>query len=193
MRGGWAAVVAVIVVILLIPGCLWMGSYNSLVSKDEQVKTAWAQVETVLQRRYDLIPNLVNTVKGYVQHEKGVLEEVTRLRSQWGEAKSPAEKIQASAALEGALGRLMVVVENYPTLRAYQNFVALQDELAGTENRISVERRRYNEAVLAYNKAVRTFPSNLVAGLHGFVRNDAYFQAASQAKEAPKVDFGAPR
>ncbi len=162
---------------------------NQLVTLNERVDASWAQVDTVLQRRYDLIPNLVNTVKGYAKHESGVLEEVTRLRSQWGEAKTVDQKTAAANGLEQALGRLMVVVEKYPDLKASQNFIALQDELAGTENRISVERRRYNEAVRDYNITVSKFPASLVAGFRGFKKRDAYFQSAPAAKDAPKVEF----
>ncbi len=181
--------VAVLLLLVAIPGCIGVGAYNTLVQRQEAIHESWAQVENVLQRRYDLIPNLVNTVKGYATHEREVLEEVTRLRSQWGEAKTDGEKVQAAQALEGALGRLMVVVERYPDLKANQNFLALQDELAGTENRIAVERRRYNETVRSYNVAVRGFPSNVVANLTGFKMSDAYFQAAGEAKQAPKVQF----
>ena len=163
--------------------------YNNLVNLDEGVDTAWAQVETVLQRRYDLIPNLVNTVKGYAQHERGLLEEITRLRSQWGAAKGSEAQAKAATELESALGRLMVVVEKYPDLKANQNFLALQDELAGTENRISVERRRYNDAVREYNIAIRRFPATMVAGTLGFMKRDAYFEADEKAKTAPKVEF----
>ena len=155
------AVVAVVLVLMAV------GIRNNLVTLDEDVNTAWAQVETVLQRRYDLIPNLVNTVKGYATHEKELFENVTRLRSQWGEAKTPEAKIQAANQLESTLSKLLVVSENYPELKANQNFMALQDELSGTENRISVERRRYNESVRAYNVAVRRFPANMFAGMFG--------------------------
>ena len=129
VAGGLAVLLAIIV------GLMAMGMYNGVVDKDEACKKSWGNVESVLQRRFDLIPNLVNTVKGYAGHEKGILEEITRLRSQWGEAKSTSEKVEAASGLEGALSRLMVVVENYPDLKANQNFIALQDELAGTENR----------------------------------------------------------
>jgi len=179
----------VIVVVLVIPGCVWITSYNRIVTLHEQIDSSWAQVETVLQRRYDLIPNLVNTVKGYAAHEKGLFEEVTRLRSQWSGAKTTGEKVRAASGLESALGRLMVVVERYPDLKANQNFLALQDELAGTENRISIERRRYNEAVKGYNRVVRRFPSNMIAGKHGYERSSAYFEAAEPARETPKVEF----
>ena len=176
------------VVLLLVLGSS-VPTYNALVQRRETIRESWAQVENVLQRRYDLIPNLVNTVKGYAAHERGVLEEVTRLRSQWGAAKTVDEKVASAQQLEGALGRLMVVLERYPDLKASQNFLALQDELAGTENRIAVERRRYNEAVKTYNVLVRGFPSNVIATLTGFRPSEAYFQAAESAQQAPKVEF----
>jgi len=185
----WIVLGVVLLVLVGFPGCAALGAYNRLVQRQEAMHESWAQVENVLQRRYDLIPNLVNTVKGYATHEREVFEEVTRLRSQWGQAKTLDEKVGAAQQLEGALGRLMVVVERYPDLKANQNFLALQDELAGTENRIAVERRRYNEVVRSYNVAVRSFPSNLVAGLAGFHLSTAYFEAAKEAKEVPKVQF----
>jgi LemA protein len=167
-------------------GC---GTYNRIVSLHENMDAAWSQVENVLQRRYDLIPNLVNTVKGYAKHEANVLEEVTRLRSQWGAAKTPEQKIGASQQLEGALGRLMLVTENYPALRANESFLRLQDELAGTENRIAVERRRYNDAVQEYNQNVRKFPANMIAKHFGYERADRYFKAEEASRTAPKVSF----
>ncbi|HRY29989.1 MAG TPA: LemA family protein [Elusimicrobiota bacterium] len=184
-----AILFGIIAVFLLMPGCVGVLYYNRLVSLHEAVGAGWAQVENVLQRRYDLIPNLVNTVKGYAKHEKELFEEVTRLRSQWGEAKTPAEKVRASGGLEAALSRLLLVAERYPDLKANQNFLALQDELAGTENRIAVERMRYNEAVRNYNILTRRFPSNVVAGLTGFETSDNYFKAETEAKAAPPVQF----
>ncbi len=177
-----------IMVIAMIAG--FIGINNNLVALQENVHSQWGQVETVLQRRYDLIPNLVNTVKGYAAHEKGVLEEVTRLRSQWGSAKTIDEKVKAADQLEGGLSRLLLVVERYPDLKANANFRDLQYELAGTENRIAVERQRYNDAARAYNTAVRQFPASFVASLRGFTANAPYFEAVAPAKEAPKVDFG---
>jgi LemA protein len=178
---------------LLIAVGLWFMSVNNrLVGKQEGVKNAWAQVETVLQRRFDLIPNLVATVKGYAEHEKSTLEEITRLRSQWGAAKTVDEKAQAASALEGALARLLVVSENYPQLKADQSFRDLQVELAGTENRVAVERQRYNEVVRDYNTSVRQFPASLVASIRGFKTDFAYFEAAKDAQAAPKVDFSKP-
>jgi LemA protein len=182
-------VLAALALFVLAAGGTCVSSYNGLVQAQESVESAWAQVENVLQRRYDLIPNLVNTVKGYAAHEKGLLEEITRLRSQWGEARAQGDKVRAAGALESAIGRLLLVAERYPDLKANQNFLSLQDELAGTENRISVERMRYNEAVKAYNVRVRRFPSNVVAALTGFARSDAYFEAAAEAKAAPAVNF----
>ena len=177
-----------IMVIAMIAG--FIGINNNLVALQENVHSQWGQVETVLQRRYDLIPNLVNTVKGYAAHEKGVLEEVTRLRSQWGSAKTIDEKVKAADQLEGGLSRLLLVVERYPDLKANANFRDLQYELAGTENRIAVERQRYNDAARAYNTAVRQFPASFVASLRGFTANAPYFEAVAPAKEVPKVDFG---
>lgn len=170
---------------LTLNGC----GYNRLVEYNENIDASWAQVENVLQRRYDLIPNLVNTVKGYAKHEKGLLTEVTRLRSQWGKAKTPQQRIQAAQGLEGALSRLMVVVERYPDLKANKGFMKLQDELAGTENRISIERRRYNETVRRYNVTVKKFPSNFTAKWFDFEKRDEYFEIEEVAKEVPKVEF----
>jgi LemA protein len=173
---------------------VWLFSLNNrIVALHESVATAWAQVETVLQRRYDLIPNLINTVKGYAGHEKGILEDVTRLRSQWAGAKTTEQKAQAATQLEGAIGRLLLVAENYPDLKASANFRDLQYELAGTENRIAVERQRYNDAIRAYNTKIRQFPGILIAGPRGFRPSSAYFEAAPAAKDAPKVDFSTTR
>ena len=165
------------------------GSYNGLVSSNQAVDAGWAQVENDMQRRYDLIPNLVNTVKGYMKHESGVLTEVTRLRSQWGAAKTPSERASASDSLGNAIGRLIVAVEQYPQLKANENFLKLQDEIAGTENRIAFERKQYNAAVQAYNVKVQSFPSNLVASIFGFKSKDAYFKMVPGAEQPPKVEF----
>ena len=188
VKMGWIVAGIVLVLVVGVAGS-GIGAYNHLVQGQESLHESWAQVETVLQRRYDLIPNLVNTVKGYAAHERDVLEEITRLRSQWGSAKTVDQKVQTSDQLESALGRLMVVVERYPELKANQNFLALQDELAGTENRISVERHRYNEVVKGYNVLVRSFPSSVVARLAGFQPSTAYVAAAAEAAKAPKVEF----
>lgn len=167
---------------------LFKGNYNKFVSLDEGVRSAWSQVENQLQRRYDLIPNLVETVKGYAKQEKNVLTEVTNARAKVGGAGSVPDKIAANNELSGALSRLLMVVERYPDLKSNQNFMRLQDELAGTENRIAVERRRYNEAVQSYNVAVRSFPANVVAGIFGF-QKAPFFEAPASAKATPQVKF----
>jgi len=164
------------------------GTYNNLVRLDEGVKTAWAQVENQLQRRFDLIPNYVETVKGYAKHEKEVFLKVTEARSKVGGATNIPDKIRANNQLSSALSRLLLVVERYPDLKANQNFIRLQDELAGTENRIAVERRRYNETVKTLNIKVRSFPTNIIAGIFGFEKS-AFFEVPEAAKAVPKVTF----
>jgi LemA protein len=191
-RGRGLPILLGVVGLLVILGLWFISAGNKLVALQENVNTAWAQVETVLQRRFDLIPNLVSTVKGYAAHEKEILEEVTRLRSQWGAAQTPEEKAKTGSELEGVLSRLLVVSENYPDLKANQNFRDLQVELAGTENRVSVERQRYNEVVRSYNTAVRQFPASLVANLRGFTTDKPYFEGSPAAQDAPKVDFTKP-
>jgi LemA protein len=188
LLGCGALAVAALVLVVVLAG--WAASVNNgLVALQEQMRASWAQVETVLQRRYDLIPNLVATVKGYAEHEKELFENVARLRSQWSAAQTLPEKTQAANQMEGALARLLVVAEAYPELKANQNFRDLQFELSGTENRISVERQRYNESVQAYNTRVRRLPTSIIAGMLGFQPSDAYFNAAPGASEAPKVQF----
>lgn len=181
-------VAGVLLLIVLVPFLYLKGTYNSLVTLDEGVQAAWAQVENQLQRRYDLIPNYVETVKGYAAHEKEVLLKVTEARSRVAGAGSVADKIQANNELSSALSRLLVVVEQYPDLKANANFIRLQDELAGTENRIAVERRRYNETVKGYNIRVRRFPTNMLAGMFGFEKA-AFFEVPEERQEAPKVKF----
>jgi LemA protein len=181
-----AGVVALIVIFGLYS--FLKGNYNNFVTLDEAVKGSWAQVENQLQRRYDLIPNLVETVKGYAKQEKDVLVEVTNARAKVGGAASVPEKISANNELSSALSRLLVVVERYPDLKSNQNFMRLQDELAGTENRIAVERKRYNDAVKTYNIAIRSFPANLLAGMFNF-QSATFFEAPAQAKATPQVKF----
>jgi LemA protein len=164
------------------------GTYNSLVMLDEGVKAAWAQVENQLQRRYDLIPNYVETVKGFAKQEQDVFIKVTEARSKVGGAGSIPDKIKANNELSSVLSRLLVVVERYPELKSDQNFLRLQDELAGTENRIAVERRRYNETVKTYNIKVRSFPTNILAGMFGFEKA-AFFEVPEAAQAVPKVEF----
>lgn len=182
-------VLIVIVVIALLLGSSFVSRRNQMVVKREAVNAAWAQVDVVLQRRADLIPNLVETVKGYAMQEQAVFGEIARARSALLSATTPAAKIAANAQLDSSLGRLLVLVENYPQLKSNENFLRLQDELAGTENRIAIERRRYNELVQDYNTYISTFPNNLVASLSGFTRNDAYFKTDEGARQAPKVNF----
>ncbi|MBW1720423.1 MAG: LemA family protein [Deltaproteobacteria bacterium] len=181
-------VLAVLFVIVAIPFFYLKATYNSLVSMDEEVKAAWAQVENQLQRRYDLIPNYVETVKGYAAHEKEVLMGVTEARAKVGGAGNISEKIEANNRLSAALGRLLLVVERYPDLKANTNFIRLQDELAGTENRIAVERRRYNEKVKEYNIKIRRFPTNIIAGFFGFEKAP-FFEVPKERQEVPKVKF----
>jgi LemA protein len=186
--------IAVIILILLALALFgqYVGVRNTLVTKNEAVKSSWSQVDVVLQRRADLIPNLVETVKGYAKQEQTVFDDIAKARSALLGAGSPAEKIAANNQLDGALGRLLALVENYPQLRSNENFMRLQDELAGTENRIAVERKRYNDTLQDYNTYVQQFPNNIFAGWAGFKPNDAYFKAAEGSREAPKVNFGTP-
>lgn len=183
------AVLGVLVIIAIVLGGMYVGRRNEMVRKNESIKAAWSQVDVVLERRADLIPNLVETVKGYAAQEQTVFGEVTRAREALLAARSPGDRIAANAQLDGALGRLLAIVENYPQLKSNENFLRLQDELAGTENRIAVERRRYNETLRDYNTYIGLFPNNLIAGMAGFQRNDHYFEAPASAKEVPKVQF----
>src|SRR6195256_1554834 len=166
-------------------------SYNTFVSQEEAIKAQWAQVESQLQRRNDLIPNLVETTKGFAQHEEGIYKDIADARSRLLAAKSPAETVEAANQQTSALGRLLAVVENYPNLKSNEQFNRLMDELAGTENRIAVERMRYNEAIQAYNTSRGQFPSNLTAKVFGF-KEYPFFQAPPEAKVVPKVNFGKP-
>jgi LemA protein len=188
--------VLVIVVIVVLIGFVLFGQYvgvrNTLVTKNESVKAAWSQVDIVLQRRADLIPNLVETVKGFAQQEQVVFGDIAKARSALLSAGTPSEKIAANQQLDGALGRLLLVVENYPQLRSNENFLRLQDELAGTENRIAVERKKYNDTLQDYNTYVQQFPNSIFAGWAGFKPNDAYFAASEASRQVPKVNFSPP-
>jgi LemA protein len=178
----------ILLILFLMVGGYLKSTYNQMVTLQENVNTAYAQVQTVLQRRYDLIPNLVETVKGYASHEERVLTAVTEARAKVGSATTPDSRLKAENQLSGALSRLLVVAEAYPQLKANQNFIMLQDQLEGTENRIAVERQRYNQTVLAYNQYIRQFPQNMVAGMFGFERKQP-FEAPGAAQEAPNVKF----
>ena len=191
MRLGLVAVV--IILILLIGGGMYVSVKNTLVTKNEAVKSAWSQVDVVLQRRADLIPNLVETVKGFAKQEQTVFGDIAQARSQLLSAREPADKIAANQRLDGALGRLLAIAENYPQLRSNENFLRLQDELAGTENRIAVERKRYNDTLQDYNTYVQQFPASLFASGMGFKPNSAYFTATEASRTVPKVDFSSPQ
>ena len=184
-----AAVVGILLLLTITLASSFFNRRNEMVRQKETMRASWSQVDVVLQRRADLIPNLVETVKGYAAHEQKIFEDLANARAALMGARTPAERIAANQQLETALARLLVIVENYPNLKANENFLRLQDELAGTENRIAVERRRYNEAVQSYNTYIQLFPNNLVASLSGFSREEAYFQAAEGAERAPRVEF----
>src|SRR5438093_3564981 len=185
-------VLVVLVIIALLLGSSFVSRRNQMVVKRESVNAAWSQVDIVLQRRADLIPNLVETVKGYAQQEQTVFGDIAKARSALLSAGTPAEKIAANQQLDGALGRLLLIVENYPQLKSNENFMRLQDELAGTENRIAVERKRYNDTLQDYNTYVQQFPHNIFANWAGFKPNSAYFAASEGSRQVPKVNFSTP-
>lgn len=188
MKKGWIVLGVILFLVLILAGS-YIGNYNRLVTLNESINGQWSQVENQLQRRNDLIPNLVKTVKGYMKHERELFDHIADARAKLAGAKTIDEKIKANQKLDGTLSRLLVVVENYPDLKANQNFIRLQDELAGTENRVAVERMRYNEIVQGYNILIKRFPSNIVASFAGFAKKDAYFKAEESAKAVPKVEF----
>src|SRR6202140_895952 len=190
MKAGIIALVVLVLAAFLIGGS-YVSSRNEMVRKNEAVKSQWSQVDVVLQRRSDLIPNLVETVKGFAAQEQTVFHDIASARSALMGAKTPEEKIAANGQLDNALGRLLLIVENYPQLKSNENFLRLQDELAGTENRIAVERKRYNDTLQDYNTYVLQFPNSLYAGWAGYKQNPAYFQATEASRQVPKVDFGA--
>jgi LemA protein len=191
MKRAWTAVVLLGVVALAI-GAMYVGRRNQMVVKSQAVSAAWSQVDVVLQRRADLIPNLVETVKGYAAQEQTVFGDIAKARSTLLSAQTPAERIAANAQLEGSLGRLLAIAENYPQLKSNENFLRLQDELAGSENRIAVERRRYNETLQDYNTYIGLFPNDIFARWAGFQPNNAYFVATEAGREVPKVEFPGP-
>lgn len=180
--------VGLLIVAVIVVG-IGVATYNGIVTLHETITAKWAQVESQLQRRNDLIPNLVSTVKGYAAHERNIFLQVTEARSKWANAKTIEEKIGAASEVDGALARLLLVVENYPNLKANEAFLKLMDELSGTENRIAVERMRYNEAVRDYNVTIRRFPGNIIASKYNYQRATEYFKAEEKAKEVPKVEF----
>jgi LemA protein len=187
----WLWIIIAIVIILIL---LFWGTYNGLVRLRNQVKNAWAQIDVQLKRRHDLIPNLVETVKGYMQHERGTLEAVTKARNlaQQGASQGAGERSKLEGELSSALARLLVVVERYPDLKANQNFLALQEELTSTENKISFSRQYYNDSVLNYNNKTQMFPSNIIAGMTGFKASEFFEVKAPEEREAPKVSFTQP-
>ena len=190
---GWIIPVGILVVVVL-----WaIGGYNGMVKMDEQVQNSWANVETQYQRRADLIPNLVSTVKGYAKHEQQTLEDVVKARSEATQVKVDAKNLtpeklaafqKAQSGVSSALGRLLAVAENYPDLKANQNFLELQSQLEGTENRITVARKDFNDTAKSYNQAIRQFPKNILAGMFGFEKK-SYFEAEAGSEKAPKVEF----
>src|SRR5712671_5907475 len=191
MSKGWIVLVVLVVIVLALFG-QYVSVRNQLVAKDQAVKAAWSQVDIVLQRRADLIPNLVATVKGIAQQEQTVFGDIAKARSALLSAGTPSDKIAANGRLDGALGRLLAIVENYPQLKSNENFLRLQDELAGTENRIAVERKRYNDTLQDYNTYIQKFPNNIFAGWAGFKPNEAYFAASEGSRQVPTVNFAPP-
>ncbi len=185
------AIIALVFILLIGLGIggKMVGIRNDLVRQRESITAQWAQVDVALRRRADLIPNLVETVKGYAKHEQSAIEAVANARAALLSARTPQDAIKANNSLDSAIGRLLVIAENYPNLKANENFLRLQDELAGTENRIAVERRKYNEAVQRYNTNIELFPNNIAAALFGFQRDNDYFRTEGAAREAPHVQF----
>ena len=186
-------VIAVIIILALIFGGMYAGRRNEMVRLSETVKSNWAQVDVVLQRRADLIPNLVATVQGFAAHEQTVFDDIAKARTQYMNAQTPADKIAASNQMYPLELKVLALQESYPQLKSNENFLRLQDELAGTENRIAVERKRYNDSIQAYNTYIGLFPNNIFAGWAGFMRNNDYFQAPEASREAPKVQFPAAK
>ena len=185
-------ILVILLILALVLGSFYVSRRNQMAIKREAMNAAWSQVDVVLQRRADLIPNLVETVKGYAMQEQAVYGEIARARSALLNASTPAEKIAANGQLDSALGRLLVIVENYPQLKSNENFMRLQDELAGTENRIAIERRNYNQVLQDYNTYIQQFPNSIFAGWAGFKPNEAYFTASEGARQVPKVNFSNP-
>ena len=188
MKKIWVVLLVIVGVVIIFGGMVIAG-LNKPVILDEQVNNTWAQVENQLQRRVDLIPNLVNTVKGYMEHERGTFEKITELRSQWARSATTQEKVETANAITDTLSKILLVAENYPELKANENFLTLQAQLEGTENRIAVERMRYNDAVKTFNAYQRTIFGSVFCSLRGLGQPRVYFQASEGAKEVPKVAF----
>src|SRR6202021_1472660 len=184
------AVIAVLLLLALIFGSMYAGRRNEMVRLNEDIKSKWAQVDVVLQRRADLIPNLVATVQGFAAHEETVLDDIAKARTQYMNAQTPADKIAASNQITPLVQKILLLKEDYPQLKSNENFLRLQDELAGTENRIAVERKRYNDSIQEYNTFILKFPNSIFAGWGGFQRNNDYFSASPTSREVPKVNFG---
>jgi LemA protein len=182
-------ILGVLLVVVFMVGGSFISAKNQMVAKDQNVKAAWSEVDVQLERRADLIPNLVETVKGFTKEESTVFGDIANARAGMLNAQGPSAKIAANGQLDGALGRLLLLTENYPQLRSSDQFMRLQDELAGTENRISVARKRYNDALQDYNTFILQFPNSIWAGLAGYAKNDAYFAASPAAKAVPAVKF----
>ncbi len=191
MKGLWIAlgVVGVLVLAALMVGMSYVSAKNQMVSLDQEVKASWSEVDVQLERRADLIPNLVETVKGFTKEESTVFGDIANARAGLLNAQGPAAKIAANGTLDSAFGRLLALTENYPQLRSSDQFMRLQDELAGTENRISVARKRYNDSLKTYNTFVLQFPNSIWAGIAGFKQNNAYFEASPAAQQVPSVKF----
>lgn len=188
MKKTWIIVMVIILLVLGIPVMAMAGSYNKLVGMDETINANWKQVENLMQRRYDLIPNLVEVTKGYAAHENEIFTDIANARSRIGQGGSREEIIDANEELTGALNRLLVITENYPQLQASDQFIRLQDELAGTENRLAVSRQDYNNSVQEYNQTIRRFPTNILSGILGF-NQQPYFEMEQGANKAPSVNF----
>ncbi len=184
-----AAIVGAVAFLILLIGGSLMAAYNGMVKKNEAINGAWAEIESQLLRRNDLIPNLVSTVEGYATHERELFENIADARARLAGANTIGDKMSASNELSGFLPRLLAIAENYPQLKANESFLKLQDELAGTENRINYARSKYNELVRAYNASIKTFPNNMLAGMFGFTEK-SYFEVPDEAKEVPRVKFG---
>ncbi len=192
MKKGWVALIVVVLAAVIFGG-IYVSARNAMVRKNEAIKSDWAQVDVVIERRADLIPNLVATVKGVAAQEVTVFTAVANARANLMNAQTPKDRIAANQQLDGALVKVLALTENYPQLKSNESFLRLQDELAGTENRISVERRRYDNAIQDYNAYIGQFPNNIFAHWAGFQRNDAYFEATPAAQKVPKVDFPAAK